>query len=156
MMTREGEIKTEFGSSREAVVFVFLKDSEVLVEKRAKGNTFEGLRIFPSGKVEVEDFGSDFDYRVEALRREVQEELGVIPTRYCLILAKTYPREINMLLHCFLITEWQGQIETDRVIEKGIFEWMDLSRAEEEMPLESSKEIIAAARVALEGGVFNL
>jgi 8-oxo-dGTP pyrophosphatase MutT (NUDIX family) len=153
-MTKEIEAKTEFQPQREAVVFVFFKDNKVLVEKRAKGNTFEGLKIFPSGKVEVKDIDGDLDYRVEALRREVWEELGVIPTKFRLILAKVYPREVNMLLHCFLITEWQGQIETNRVAEKGVFEWMDLSRAEKEMPLESSKEIIASAKSVLEDRTF--
>lgn len=89
----------------EVVAAVICKDGKIFATQRGYGE-FEGMWEFPGGKIEP---GESCDV---ALKREIQEELGVdvevgeliCTTRY------DYP-SFHLTMHCFLCSVASGEIE---------------------------------------------
>ena len=83
-----------------------LRDAEkrVLITERLCDGPFNGLWEFPGGKI------STGETSVQALRRELAEELGICVTaaRPYLGLHHEYPDRI-VDLEFFLVTAWQGE-----------------------------------------------
>lgn len=90
-------------------------DGSVLLAQRPAGKPWSGYWEFPGGKVEAGEAPGD------ALVRELQEELGVTPTRFYPWLTRTYDYSEKydaqgvlespaktVKLHFFVITEWNG------------------------------------------------
>ena len=89
----------------EVVAAIIYKDGAYFVTQRGYGE-FEGLWEFPGGKIEPGES------RESALKREIQEELGIditIDKFFC----KTdydYP-SFHLTMHCYLCSVESGEIE---------------------------------------------
>lgn len=112
------------GSYKEAVVFVFLKDDKLLIEKRPSGPNHDGppSYFYPSGKIEIKDHescSSQDDYRVTALYREVNEEFNgkITFDEYC-YLGEIAADAIKINFYIYLITSFEGCMPTE-TIENG-------------------------------------
>jgi len=104
------------GAVTEAAVGVIQHNNGmVLLGKRPAGKPWAGYWEFPGGKIEPNETPA------QALKRELQEELGVTVTRYYPWLTRTYSYEAKydamgvlespaktVKLHFFIVTEWIG------------------------------------------------
>ncbi len=82
-------------------------DGRVLLAKRPKGKSMEGLWEFPGGKIEAGETPE------AALIREVQEELGVDTWQSCLAplcFASHAYDDFHLLMPLFACRKWQGTI----------------------------------------------
>ena len=99
-----------------AVGVIQAPDGSVLLGQRPAGKPWSGYWEFPGGKIEAGESAA------HALVRELQEELGIIPTQYYPWLTRTYDYEAKynargelesraktVRLHFFIITEWSGE-----------------------------------------------
>jgi len=99
-----------------AVGVIQAPDGSVLLAQRPPGKPWSGYWEFPGGKVEAGESPS------HALVRELQEELGVIPTQYYPWITRTHDYEAKynasgelespaktVRLHFFIITGWSGE-----------------------------------------------
>ena len=102
----------------EVAAAVLLRDDgrEFLLAQRPEGKAYAGYWEFPGGKQEPgETVG-------EALARELQEELAIVPTQATPWLTRrfSYPHaEVN--LHFWRVTDWQGVL---RPVEHSAVEWL--------------------------------
>lgn len=89
----------------EVVAAVILKAGEYFATQRGYGE-FEGLWEFPGGKIEL---GENCD---EALKREIQEELGVniAVDEFLCTTDYDYP-SFHLTMHCYLCSIESGSIE---------------------------------------------
>ena len=89
----------------EVVAAVILKVGEYFATQRGYGE-FEGLWEFPGGKIEP---GENCD---EALKREIQEELGVniAVDEFLCTTDYDYP-SFHLTMHCYLCSIESGSIE---------------------------------------------
>lgn len=104
------------GAVTEAAVGVIQRDNGmVLLGERPVGKPWANYWEFPGGKIEPNETPE------QALKRELQEELGITVTRYYPWLTRTYSYEAKydamgvlespaktVKLHFFIVTEWTG------------------------------------------------
>ena len=113
-------------------LFHYVDGDKILLEKRRKDKeTDPGLITIPGGHIE------DGETQVQALMREVKEELDVTPTNYQYLCSLYHPTQELQLIHYFIVTNWDGEIQAHEA--EGI-EWHTL---------ESAAVEIAADDVAL-------
>jgi mutator protein MutT len=83
---------------------VFLQRGEVLLARRSVGRRNYGGRWgFPGGHVEA---GEDF---VQALHRELQEEIGVVPVAFSALEPIADPHAVATIYRMFAVTVWHGE-----------------------------------------------
>ncbi|MDW6004583.1 NUDIX hydrolase [Vibrio mangrovi] len=106
----------------ECVSFLLVEDEQVLLEKRSKFKECDPEIIaIPGGHIE------QGESQQEALLREIQEELGVIPKSYSYLCSLYHPTTELQLLHYYVVSKWDGDIssfEADEVF------WCELSEAQ--------------------------
>jgi hypothetical protein len=129
---------------REGVIFCFYKDGKINIEHRPLGNGKEDV-FFTNGTIEVKDREVDGDYRLVALKREIDEEFdGKIKIKKFEYLGEAKAEAINILFYVYLITSWEGEMP-DYTVEEGKkfsrVEWADLGKAEAIFEYESAEEI---------------
>lgn len=89
----------------EVVAAVIYKDGKIFATQRGYGE-FEGMWEFPGGKIEP---GESCEV---ALKREIQEELGVDIEVGELIYITEYDYPLfHLTMHCFLCSVTSGEIE---------------------------------------------
>lgn len=120
------------------VCFLLLRDDAVLLEQRRADKATDAGRIMvPGGHIEPGEPMQD------ALLRELQEELGIRPRNARYVCALLHPTEPELqLLHYYLITEWDGEIdarEAERVF------WYPLSQLQQ-LSISPDDTAIAEAR----------
>ncbi|EID7758609.1 NUDIX hydrolase [Vibrio parahaemolyticus] len=97
----------------ECISFIMLNGSKVLLEKRSEQKeTDPDLITIPGGHIE---YG---ETKIQALFRELNEELNVIPTEYKYLCSLYHPTKELQLIHYFIVTSWAGDItahEADEV-----------------------------------------
>ena len=111
--------------SDESIVFVFLKGSKVLLEER---NKHDGSAIwcFPGGGVEDKDAVNTENYVTCALKREVQEEMGI--TIFQPVHLRSEPiGSKEKVFHFFLIRQWKGRIPKRIIDTRHRLKWIDIN-----------------------------
>ena len=110
-----------------AVGIIQRKDGFVLLAERPAGKPWAGYWEFPGGKVELNESP------LQALKRELQEELGILITAHYPWVTRTfdYPEKYDALgklestaktvrLNFFLVTKWKGEA---RGLENQLISW---------------------------------
>ena len=89
----------------EVVAAIIHKDGKYFATQRGYGE-FEGMWEFPGGKIEPGES------RESALKREIQEELGIDITinKFLCTTDYDYP-SFHLTMHCYLCTIKSGEIE---------------------------------------------
>ena len=80
-------------------------DGRVLVQRRPPGKPMAGLWEFPGGKIDAGELPED------ALRRELEEELGIAVDKSCLapaVFASESLGERHVLLLLYVLRKWDG------------------------------------------------
>ncbi|MGV3580851.1 MAG: Nudix family hydrolase [Methylophilus sp.] len=92
-----------------AVAILQKQNGEYLLASRPHGKGWAGWWEFPGGKIEKEE------HPEQALTRELQEELGITPTKIQAWIKRRYDYPAShdaeaktVLLHFYFVQEWQG------------------------------------------------
>lgn len=129
----EGIYKKNSDGFIEAVLFAFVKNHKLLVEHRLEKNPPE--LFIPNGKIENRDVDEKGDYKINALNREINEELSVNVKETDLVnLGEFKVDPIKVIFNVFMVPKWDGEVpnkisEEGRVIAN--LEWMDFETARE-------------------------
>ncbi|EOX4792189.1 NUDIX hydrolase [Vibrio alginolyticus] len=116
----------------ECVSFLILQNDKILLEKRSEQKeTDPGLIAIPGGHIE----GNETN--VQALIRELKEELNIEPVSHQYICSLYHPTKELQLIHYFVVKSWQGEMITLEADEVGWY------------PLENAPIGIEADKVAL-------
>nr|WP_321273930.1 NUDIX domain-containing protein [uncultured Vibrio sp.] len=90
----------------ECVSFILVKNSQILLETRAKDkDTDPGAIAIPGGHMEP---GED---QTQTLFRELKEELNVTPQSFLYLCSLYHPTIELQLIHYYIVTEWEGGLE---------------------------------------------
>lgn len=122
VLVADGQREREGGHERkvtEVAVGVLLRsDGAFLLTSRPVGKVYEGYWEFPGGKLE---FGETVE---QALRRELQEELGITigPAEPWKAQMVDYPHAL-VRLHFCKVVQWQGELQ---MREGQSFAWQQL------------------------------
>ena len=117
----------------EVVAAVIYKDGAYFTTQRGYGE-FEGMWEFPGGKIEP---GESRDV---ALKREIQEELGVDIAIENLLCTTEYDYpSFHLTMHCYLCSIASGEIE---LREHKSALWLTSDRLEDVAWLPADKEVI--------------
>lgn len=124
----------------QVIIFIFIKDQKILIEKRTLED-FEGEQyLIPGGKVK------DLENLEQALERELSEELGIkildfipLPTGGEILGLR------GQSLIPFLIQKWEGEIP-ESILDKGnSLEWIDIEEVLNS-PVKPTREIVQALK----------
>ena len=92
--------------AKDCVGFLIRAGDAVLAERRSMTKpVMPGALAIPGGHVEADESLDD------ALRRELQEELNVVPRQYRLVGVFLHRSQELRRLHYFAIDGWDGEIE---------------------------------------------
>ncbi len=104
----------------ECIAFLLIKNQQVLAEKRKlTKQVVPGALALPGGHIEAGESPED------ALRRELQEELGILPTSMTYVCTLLHRAQEFRKLHYFAVQDWQGEI-TNREAEALL--WIPISQ----------------------------
>lgn len=107
------------------VIFAFVKNNKVLVEKRPVRGFSDHQYLIPGGAINTSE---DLE---QALKREIMEELGIIPIEYELLTEEDIPGLNDNTLKPFVVSKWIGKIPKF-IIDKSDphpLEWMEIEKA---------------------------
>ena len=91
----------------ECAAFMLIQGNHVLAEQRKRTKqVMPGAVALPGGHLEA---GEQPD---EALRREVQEELGIVPIDVVYVCTLLHRSQEFRKLHYFAVTRWQGELQS--------------------------------------------
>jgi 8-oxo-dGTP pyrophosphatase MutT (NUDIX family) len=128
---------------QQIVIFVLTDGNKILVEKRPVKGFVEHQYILTGGAVNPEELNN----LEVALKREMQEELGVKPIRYKLLSSDGILGMFDNLLKPFVVTEWEGQIPQIGLDPEDPYplEWRELDFIAQ-TPIEGSRKIVDAVK----------
>ena len=117
----------------EVVAAVIHSDGAYFATQRGYGE-FEGMWEFPGGKIEAGES------RESALKREIQEELGVniAIEKFLCTTDSDYP-EFHLTMHCYLCSIESGEIE---LREHKAARWLTMESIRSVDWLPADKEVI--------------
>lgn len=120
------------------VLFALIKDNKILLEKRSVKKFTNLQYLIPGGAINKNEKLND------ALKREMMEELRIIPTDFKLLTDEDIPGLYGNMLKPFIVTSWQGEIPKFILDKKDSFplEWMEIDKALEIPPIKPTKKII--------------
>lgn len=109
-----------------AVIFIFLKNNQILLEKRTFSEKFVNQLVFPGGTAEVDEH----ENLELTLQREVQEELGVRATRFEeLNLENDFKSRTGKIITPYIIHDWEGEIPKIILDQGNEVIWVDIKDA---------------------------
>ena len=112
----QSTLTTEAKKYINVVACVLKKNGKILIASRPVTKNFSGFFEFPGGKVEKDEF------LIEALDREIYEELGVRLNFSKIYYLNNYKiLKQNISLHFFLCLSWFGKIKNK---EKQTLKWI--------------------------------
>lgn len=120
-----------------AVGIIIDRDKKaILISERQAGQSFPGYWEFPGGKCEINESSE------QALRRELQEELGIEVTtaQNFLEITHHYP-ERHVRLEVWLVHDFEGEPQG---MEGQICKWVSLSELKHHTLLEGNYQIVEA------------
>lgn len=121
----------------EVVAAIIHRDGAYFATQRGYGE-FEGMWEFPGGKIEPGES------REDALKREIQEELGVdIYIKELLCTTEYDYPTFHLTMHCYLCSVASGEIE---LREHKSAQWLTAETLDTVEWLPADKEIIAKLR----------
>ena len=131
-----------------AVAVLQRSDGWVLLAERPAGKPWAGWWEFPGGKIEAGESPE------QALKREIQEELGIEITNIAPWIIRTfsYP-EKTVKLHFFIVTSWQGK---PQAIEGQTLEWQNPAKLTVTPMLPANLPVIAALALPSVYAITNL
>lgn len=115
---------------------VITKKNKFLISSRPAGRNFQGFFEFPGGKVEPGE------YLLEALYREIFEELGIklkLNKTIFLNNYRVYQRKKLLSLNFFICDSWHGEIKNN---ENQYLEWIALHKLKYFKILSSNKKFL--------------
>ena len=117
----------------EVVAAVIYNEGAYFATQRGYGE-FEGMWEFPGGKIEAGES------RESALKREIQEELGVNVAidKFLCTTDSDYP-EFHLTMHCYLCSIESGEIE---LREHKAARWLTVESLDSVEWLPADKEVI--------------
>ena len=117
----------------EVVAAIIYKDGAYFATQRGYGE-FEGMWEFPGGKIEPGES------RESALKREIQEELGIDITidKFLCTTDYDYP-SFHLTMHCYLCSVKSGMIE---LREHKSARWLTVESLDSVEWLPADKEIV--------------
>lgn len=126
--------------SSRVVLFALIKDNQILVERRPVRGFKKPQYLIPGGAindVETEDLEI-------ALKREMMEELGVIPERFELLTEENISGLYKNTLKPFIVHSWQGEIPQFVLDKEDPYplEWIEINKALSFFPIKPTKKII--------------
>jgi 8-oxo-dGTP diphosphatase len=112
---------------RNIVNALFIRDGALLLARRSPHRrAYPGLWSFPGGHVEPHETF------VEALVREVREEVGVVPTSFSFLASIADPNASDVdpaTYHMYSVTAWKGGEPTPLGDEHTELQWFPLATA---------------------------
>lgn len=103
---------------------VLLDGNSVLLARRTNTrSSYPGIWDFVGGHCESNE---TFE---EALERELEEEIGVKPTKQVLLMV--VDESPDFLLKLFLVTKWDGEVSNKDLLEHERVQWFDLHEAKQ-------------------------
>ena len=117
----------------EVVAAIIYKDGAYFATQRGYGE-FEGMWEFPGGKIEPEETTES------ALKREIQEELGIDITvdKFLCTTDYDYP-SFHLTMHCYLCRIISGEIE---LREHKSARWLTVEALDSVEWLPADKEVV--------------
>ncbi|MAI76757.1 MAG: hypothetical protein CBC25_06010 [Pelagibacteraceae bacterium TMED65] len=118
------------------VACILKKNEKILISSRPQNKIFSGFFEFPGGKINPNEFV------IEALKREIYEELGVMIDLRSIFFLKSYhviQRKKKIRLIFFLCLNWFGEIFSKELQE---FKWISPLSLNEFKMLKSNDKII--------------
>ncbi len=112
--------------SSRVVLFALVKRDKILLEKRPIKGFPKNQYLIPGGAINSR--GENLE---DALKREMAEELGIIPTDFKLLTDEDIPGLHGNTLKPFIVTSWQGEIPKFILDKEDSFplEWMEIDKA---------------------------
>ncbi len=108
---------------------MLLRDSKILLGKRASGQLlYPDVWDLPGGHLEPGELPD------QALIRELEEELGIVPTRFVPfgVFDELNPKKYGAhQYHLYVVTEWSGTIVNRQPHEHTEVRWVTLKAAHE-------------------------
>lgn len=131
---------------KQIVIFALVKNNKILVEKRPVDGFSTHQYLLPGGEINLDEL----ENLEAALKREMMEELGIIPIRYKLLSNEGIIGIFDNLLKPFLVSEWKGEIPSIGLDKEDPYplEWIDLE-AVANTPIEGSRKIVNAIKESL-------
>lgn len=128
---------TDLSGLRECVACLLIADGNVLAERRRPTKTVvPGAIAIPGGHIEAGEVPE------EAVRREVREELGVVPRDLRYVCTLLHRSEELRRLHYFAVTAWEGTVTNH---EAAALLWLPLT-ALERLDLDVDRIAVAEYR----------
>ncbi len=124
------------------VLFALIKDGKILLEKRPVKGYLKDQYLIPGGAI------NQFEDLADALKREIMEELGIVPIEFELLTEEDIPGLHNNILKPFVVNSWQGNIPKF-ILDKEDphpLEWIDIDRALILLPIKPTKKIVEALK----------
>jgi hypothetical protein len=131
----------------EAVMFLFVKNNNFLIEIRPKGNSEE--TFIPNGTIDKCDLDKGGDYRINAIKREIDEEYrNSIKVENFEFLGEYTVEKLKIRFYGYLITDWVGDIPKYSIENGKLFaklKWIPLVKYKKYLSYESSLHFVNRA-----------